>query len=327
MNDTTGAALHEWIPYNLVYHDNKAACEWLYLDNEPFTEPFFADTVWACRSRDINRKKQKVVSSLDMLPEWGNGIDHVQPSAFIFHVSRCGSTLLSQFLSLDQKHIVLSEVPFLDQLLRIPFDDKYDMVSLSQEWFQTAIPFYARKRNGTEQHLFIKTDCWHIFFYRRLRQLYPDTPFILLYRSPDEVFRSQQKQRGMQAVPGIVQPWIMGLRLEEGDPALTDLDLYFSQVLEKILEEFVDVYKKDHRTLLVNYSEGMINVTQKLMDFSNIPLTPELLKHIQDRSNFHGKRGHQVFEKEPPAGSSDYLEKAWQWYHELEKLRNSRQQF
>lgn len=322
MNDTA-AALREWIPYNLFYHNDQPACEWLYLDNEPFIEPFFTDTISACRSREVNYKRRKVVSSLDVLPQWANAMDHVQPSAFIFHVSRCGSTLLSQFLSLDRKHIVLSEVPFLDQLLRIPFDNKYDRISLSQEWFQSAIPLYAQKRNGAEQHLFIKTDCWHIFFYERLRRLYPDTPFILLYRSPDEVLRSQQKQRGMQAVPGIVQPVIMGLRLEEGNPALTDLDLYFSQVLEKILEAFVEVYNKDHRTLLVNYSEGMINVVQKLMEFSNIPLTDELLKQMQDRSNFHGKRKGEVFEKEPPAQSSNYLDKAWQWYQELEKYRNA----
>jgi hypothetical protein len=321
MNDTA-AALHEWIPYNLFYQDNKPACEWLYLDNEPFTEPFFADTVWACRSREVNYARKKVTSSLEVLPGWANALDHVQPSAFIFHVSRCGSTLLSQFLSLDKKNIVLSEVPFLDELLRIPFDSRFDMVSLSREWFQIALPFYARKRNGTEQHLFIKTDCWHIFFYERLRKLYPDTPFILLYRSPDEVLRSQQKQWGMQAIPGMVQPWIMGLRLEEDDPAMTDLSLYFSQVLEKILEAFVGVYKNDHRTLLVNYSEGMINVTQKLMEFSHIPFTDELLKQMQSRSTFHGKRGRQVFEKEPPAESSGYLEKAWEWYHQLEQYRN-----
>lgn len=320
MNDIA-AALREWLPYKLFYHDNQPACEWLYLDEHPFTAPFFDDTISECRCRESNYNRPKVISSLDILPQWADAIDHVQPSAFIFHVSRCGSTLLSQFLSLDRKHIVLSEAPFLDQLLRIPFDNRYDMVSLSREWFQAALPFYAQKRNGAEQHLFIKTDCWHIFFYERLRKLYPDTPFILLYRSPDEVLRSQQKKRGMQAVPGIVQPVIMGMRMEEGDPALSNLDLYFSRVLEKILEAFVGVYKNDHRTLLVNYSEGMVNVLQKLMDFSNIPLTDELLKQIQDRSAFHGKGGHQVFEKEPPAQSSAYLEKAWQRYHELEKLR------
>jgi hypothetical protein len=322
MNDTT-TALQEWIPYKLFYLNNEPACEWLYLNKVPFTEPFFADTISVCWSHEVGYRRRKVISSLDMLPRWSSAMDYVKPSAFIFHVSRCGSTLLSQFLSMDQKHIVLSEVPFLDELLRIPFDDKYDQMSLSREWFQTALPFYAQKRNGAEQHLFIKTDCWHIFFYERLRKLYPDTPFILLYRSPDEVLRSQQKQRGMQAVPGLIQPRLMELKLEENDPALTDLDLYFSKVLGKMLGAFVRVYKNDHRSLLVNYSEGMINVTKKLMEFSGIPLPDELLHQMEDRAGFHGKRRKQVFEKEPPAESPAFLEEAWKWYRELEKYRTT----
>jgi hypothetical protein len=323
MNNSPATVLQEWIPYKLIYQGDIPCCEWLYLDQQPFNDPFFEDTIFNCRTRPVNLRRVKMVSSLDILPEWSAAIDHVQPTAFIFHVSRCGSTLLSQLLSLDQRHIVLSEVSFFDQLLCMPFS-RPDLHSVSgEEFLKWAIPFYGRKRNGEEQHLFIKTDCWHIFFYDRLRALYPDVPFILLYRSPDEVLRSQQKQRGMQSVPGLIPPSVMGMTLEEGNPALTDLDLYFCQVLEKILEAFANVYQKDKNTLLVNYNEGMINIVQKMMDFSGLPPGKELLQQMQERSKYHGKYGDQPFATEPPGVSSGYLDGCWHWYNRLQELITS----
>jgi hypothetical protein len=321
MNDLPAIALKEWIPYKLIYPDNQPACEWLYLDEIPFTEPFFNDTIMDCRSRPVNQRKPKVASSLDVLPQWSPAMDHVQPSAFIFHVSRCGSTLLSQFLSLDPSHIVLSEVPFLDELLRMPFDKEHHSPEVVEEWFQWAVPFYGQRRNGKEQHLFIKTDCWHIFFYERLRRLYPDVPFILLYRSPDEVLRSQQQRWGMQAIPGMVQFPIMGLEFEEGHPALCDLSLYFSMVLEKILQAFTEVVQKDKKTMLVNYKQGMVNVVQEMMQFANMPVSDQLLQQMSERSKYHGKYGGQLFTGEPPADESEYLKGCWKWYEELERLR------
>ncbi len=49
----------------------------------------------------------------------------------------------------------------------------------------------------------------------KARKLYPQTPFILLYRQPGEVIRSQQKRRGMQSIPGLLEPEIFGFTKNE----------------------------------------------------------------------------------------------------------------
>lgn len=82
-------------------------------------------------------------------------------------------------------------------------------------YLQAAIKFIGQNKNGNEQILFIKTDSWHIFFHRTFRHLFPTAPFILLFRSPDEVIYSHQKVHGMQAIPRLIEPEIFGFKQKE----------------------------------------------------------------------------------------------------------------
>jgi len=244
----------------------------------------------------------------------------VEPTAFIFHLSRCGSTLVSQLLSLDEQHIVLPEVPFFDELLRSHFKIPATDNTRADGWLTAAVCFYGQQRTGKEKRLFIKTDCWHIFYYERLRKIYPDVPIILLYRSPDEVLRSQQKKRGMQAVPGIVEPEVMGIKQE--DINYTDFDHYFSMVMEKILEKFSQIGELDPLALLVNYNEGIIPVVKQLAAHCGMQLEEELLARMNDRSRYHAKFPEQSFAgDELPDNMPGYLDPCMQWYQQLEKQR------
>jgi hypothetical protein len=316
------AALKNWLPYRLFVTNNELSCRWLSLEDISIDDPFFEDTISACMRLPVNTKPFQCVSSADILPVWSPGMDAVSPTAFIFHISRCGSTLLSQLLAIDPRHIVLSEVPLFDELLRLHYKQPTPTPDIADEWLKAAIHFYGQKRNGGEQQLVIKSDCWHIFFYERLRKLYPTTPFILLYRAPDEVLRSQQKRRGMQAVPGIIQPELIGLEEEEEEPSLDHLDRYFARVMEKMLAAFFQAAEKDKQVLLVNYKEGMLPITEKMAAFTGISIPAVTRKQMEERTVYHGKYPAQVFEEEKSANSPDFLDGCWQWYHRLEDKRN-----
>lgn len=309
-----------WIPYKLFYDNGEPFCHWLNLQDKKFEEPFFDETIFRLRALPANVKKLKSVSHLQMLTEWSAGLVATKPVAVIFHLSRCGSTLVSQLLTLDDRNIVLPEVPFFDELLRLQYQQPAIETTAADKWLAAAVKFYGQQRNENEKKLFIKTDCWHIFFYERLRQLFPGVPFVLLYRSPAEVLLSQQKRRGMQAVPGIIEPELMGFVKEEIDPA--NFDGYFSMVMEKILAKFYAVQENDPFALLVNYKEGIIPIVQKVTAAAGISLSGVLLKQMEDRSRYHAKYPEQVFagEKEPE-GLPGYLEKAMDWYQRLEAKR------
>jgi hypothetical protein len=307
-------ALHNWVPEKLFFEGSHPFCKWLYVGDNYYTEPFFDETISTCRRSPPGNGSLKSVSSLEVLPCWSQDIESIQPSALIFHISRCGSTLVSQLLSLSFRNIVLSEVSFFDELLRSK--------ELSPELLKAAITFYAAKRKRGQDHLFIKTDSWHIFFYQQLRELYPHTPFILLYRRPDEVVRSQLKRKGMHAVPGLLEPELLGF----DSSVIMNMhpDNYIPKVLEKYFSVFLDILKKDALAFPVNYNEGAISIVKKIADLTGILITEGELNKMKERANYHAKYPAEIFSEEQihtPVPRNCI--KAFQLYEATEKIRNA----
>jgi hypothetical protein len=278
-------SLHNWIPYRLHLKD-EALVEWLYIKDKKFEEPFFDETIVTCKSFDQNSKDFRSASSIDWLSEAVKSIEHIAPTAFIFHVSRCGSTLLSQLLSINDEHIVLSEVPLFDEILRTYKGDAGSAL-------QASVKLMGQARTGKEKHLFIKLDSWHIFYWRIIRKLYPNVPFILLYRSPAEVIRSHSKLRGMHMVPGLIEPSLFGFHENEihGIP----FDEYSAKVLTRFYSAFSEVIENDKHALAVDYEEGMMNIMQKLAHHADITFSSSSLQAMEERSKYHSKHPGQVF--------------------------------
>lgn len=309
MNSNILRELENWIPYKLSYVDEQPGCEWLYTNDKEFTEPFFDETISKCKRG--NFRSYRSVSSIEVLPQWSAGIERVQPSAFIFHVSRCGSTLASQLLAQDCANIVLSEVPFFDSILRAGNSIPYKIL-------KDAIAFYSPVKNGRKR-LFIKTDSWHIFFYKQIRELYPQTPFILLYRRPDEVVRSQQKRRGMHAIPGVIEPALFGF---EHDVRVMNQDVYLGEVLDKYFQAFLQVLEKDSLATPINYNEGPVAMVEKIAQITNTPISDDAMEKIKSRAMYHAKYPEQVFSEEAIQDPvPDYCRAAYDKYEALDKIR------
>ena len=94
----TSSLLH-WMPYNLIETDNDISVEWIYFAEIRMLEPFFEDTILKTRSHPYNSKGFKVVTSLQTFLDWSEHINTTALLGFIYHVSRCGSTLLCQLFS------------------------------------------------------------------------------------------------------------------------------------------------------------------------------------------------------------------------------------
>jgi hypothetical protein len=136
-----------WIPYKLLGNSDDLSCEWLYVGEEPFLEPFFDSTIARCKHLPENFERHKNVTSLSTMLEWSAKVDAAETAAFIFHVSRCGSTMVSQLLSMHMEHIVLSEVPFFDDILRMPQTKKYT----NAELFKAAVKLYSQKKTVSKK--------------------------------------------------------------------------------------------------------------------------------------------------------------------------------
>lgn len=307
--------LRGWIPYRFLFEKDAPLVQWLYVGESVFDDPFFEESVAGCQSHTYNSSRFKCVSSLENMMEWAAAFATV-PVTFVFHVSRCGSTLLSQLISLNQNYTVLSEVPFFDEILRLPY--KIPMSEeMKRELLRAAITLIGRSRRAKAEHLFIKTDSWHIAFYKTVRQLYPASAFILLYRSPGEVVASHQKRRGMQAVPGLIEPEIFGL--SQTDLNKLSLDAYTAKVLEKYMLMFEEL-SHDPKVLLIDYQPEVMRSIKEIGNHLNITWDEEHIRQMEERSKFHSKYPNQGFIKDARIHEEPgYLKEAMRVYNRLQQ--------
>lgn len=308
-----------WVPVKLLAENEELQCRWLYVGDKAFTEPFFDETIAASRLLPENGFLNKRISDINVLAGLAKEAA-IEPTAFIFHISRCGSTLISQMLGLQPSNIVLSEVPFFDELLR--YGKKHDRMPAILLQLKNAIALYAAKRKENEQHLFIKTDSWHIHFYKELRALYPHTPFFLLYRKPGEVIRSQKKKRGMHALPNFLDPAIFGFDAEK--IASMQFDEYTGMVVETYLEAFAAILQEDRLAYALNYHDGALQIINTVALVTGMQISEAERALMQKRAGFHAKFPGQVFSEENPAEAvPGFLKRSVELYEQVEAIRLS----
>ena len=281
--------LFNWIPVTLIEKDNEIYFEWIYLADLKYADPFFDETLAKCKSHAYNSKPFKVISTVKNLIDWSNELISVELKSLVFHVSRCGSTMLSQSLASSSENVMISEAPIIDQILRS------DLFSLDKKTIliQSIIKLLGQKRFPEQRHLIIKLDAWHIFNSTYLRSIFPELPFALLYRNPTEVLKSHQKMMGMHMVPNVLPSNVFGITAKEINEV--SFEQYGALVLEKYFQGFLDFYKTDQNVVMLNYNEGMKAVVEKFIGFIKVDYSNAELEKMYDRLKRHSKNESAVF--------------------------------
>ncbi|MES2649672.1 MAG: sulfotransferase [Bacteroidota bacterium] len=313
------SSLKNWIPLRLILDQQEPLVEWFFVGKKPFTEPFFEDTVSAIKRESGKKKSFRSVSSIDMMLEWSFQMKTASPAALIFHVSRCGSTLLSQMLSLDPANIVLSETPFFDDLLRMSLKNSRRKAGDCTKYLLAAMRFYGQKRTPHQQYLFVKTDSWHLHFYESLRETFPGIPFILLYREPGAVLRSQQQSRGMHAVPGMIEPELFQFSAIE-----YNLDQHLANVLYSYYAKMIDIVSQDPHSFLFNYRDGIPNLVNKLYNSTDRQINTQLQEQHKLRSQYNAKVPAKPFLQEGNDKIATILLPAFELYQQLYEIGKER---
>jgi hypothetical protein len=282
-----------WIPWRINPHDG--LLDWLPLDGAPYKEPFFEETL--LRLKQQNRSSFPVRTAVDLLAPGAEGLARTKPVLFIFHVTRCGSTLLARMLGADPGLVILPEPPLLDDLLRAERDALVDPM----------LALLGQRRFPESTGLVVKLDSWALAFHGRLRALYPTVPFALLYREPGKVQASQQRMRGLPALPGVLPPALFGFDPADlpaptpGVPALEVFDAYFERVLARYFEWMAEIAAADPRSFLVDFEEGPEVCYRRILAGTGLAPGAPILDAALERTRQHGKRPWETFQPEPPA--------------------------
>jgi len=276
--------LRNWFPVMV----EKNSISWRYLPNR-FTAPFFIDTL----QQQAHAERKVCVTTSDRLMHIEPAL---RPSAFIFHTSRCGSTLLTQLLSTLESCIVLSEPPAIDAFFYHHRDALEEPASIMQ--LRQLILALGQQRSPAETHFFIKLDSWHIQYLPLLRKAFPETPCWFLYREPDAIMASHRRRRGLQMIPGMVLP----MQLSEEQLAPGDLDGYCAQVLARFFEEALK--HADHLRWL-HYRQLPNILWEQLLADIDLHCSSQQLQAMQQRAAFHAKHIDNLFNGDPAENFSD----------------------
>jgi len=234
----------DWLPV----HIGGAApyVEWAQFAGAPLAEPFFEESRRKATSLPFNavfRRRTSVAAFTSAATP-----DRARtPDGLIFHMSRCGSTLVAQMLAASSRNTVISEAPPLDAAVQI---EAFGTPSGRCDGVLAAmVSALGRRWPAEDDRLFIKHDSWHAMSLALIRRTYPRAPWVFLYRDPLEVMVSQARQAGVQTVPGMLPPHLFGIDPEEMPP-----DAYGAAALGRTCGAAVDAFAHGGG-LLVNYRE------------------------------------------------------------------------
>lgn len=207
-----------WLPIGLGSDGAQLVIDWGHFGQAPMRDPFFEGAQRRARGHPVS-------VLVDCRTPLGALLDEPELSppprldGLVFHMSRCGSTLVSRALRAMSGNLVLSEPPPFDELLQqcaaredIPLDTRLALL-------RAMAGALASDRDGTVQRRFLKTDCWHAGALPLLRAAFPDTPWIFLYRDPVEVLMSHERMSGSQTLPG-PQAALVGIDPQGAYPGL-----------------------------------------------------------------------------------------------------------
>jgi hypothetical protein len=201
-----------WIPTRSVPSAGAPAFDWLWFGSRPLTMPFLEDEVRAAGAMPFNWLF-RIRTSMQAVIAGATNEPHLPLQGLIFHMSRCGSTLLAQILAADPGNAVSSEPE--------PLDGVIQWARLAQVDAETAIPAIraivaalARDRgSGAKRHI-IKLDAWHAFSLPLFRAAFPDVNWVHLYRDSVEVMVSTMQQPGVHTAPGTLPEEITGFAFD-----------------------------------------------------------------------------------------------------------------
>ncbi len=319
--------LRDWMPIRFYPDADGQFVDWCHVGRERFIRPFFEDTINVCLRRPFNLlfRHQTPIEFLGEIYDRSPGI---RPTGFIFHASRCGSTLVSQMLASMPSSIVISEAPPIDSILRTETRGSVESSETRVRWLKWMVNAFGQKRHGSEEkHLFIKFDSWSTLSLDLVRTAFPDVPWIFLYRNPIEIIVSHMDQRGVHMIPGVIPGLLHGITTS----AVMQMphEEYCARVLKRICRSAID-NAIDAKGLFLNYSSlpGAVTV---IAEHFGLKLSTEDLERVGSVARYNAKTPQMEFEpdsvKKNRAASAKARAAAVRWvepvYHELESLKVS----
>lgn len=276
----------QWLPYR--YHAQSRSLYWC-LPNGRAIEPFQDQAIANYRQQLVNQLlvPKTTLSSALMSPLM---IEAPSPAGFIFHLSRCGSTLVSGSIAELAGASVLSESPVLTECLldsRLSRDDQAQLLLRLIQWQARALAPFVQ---GVQQ-LVIKWNAWDIFRWPLIRALFPQVPVGLLVRDPVEILASHERTAGRHMAGDPSMSGFHPLFEPAGDHSLLQMRV---RILRGLLME-MQRWCGEPGVRVVDYCQLSNRTLLDLMGHFCLSPSDSERASIHQRMGYNAKELNQVF--------------------------------
>ncbi|MDB5117322.1 MAG: hypothetical protein JWQ79_2814 [Mucilaginibacter sp.] len=275
------------VPFGITDEDRVL---WVRGQDIKFEQPMFRDAIWGARTSGT--ADAVIQTDFASLIKTASQLDEVVPAGLIFHVGRCGSTLLSNALRAVNGTLVLSEPGFLGSLLKRHVNNK-NLLSPQQNQENTAllqksfITILGAAAPNHENGVYLKFASWSSLLLEQIQLIWPNTPIAFAFREPLDVLDSILAKRigwmKFYNTPGFVS----GL-LNEGEDSLKDLP-FINFAVKVLTEIYKSGLKLTDDDLLISYGNNRMDNIEKLLAHFNLRASAADQLAIAESTRYYSK--------------------------------------
>lgn len=262
-----------WIPVQIEKHHG--IIRWMKPGARRLFEPFFQETVHRFRFERVPEFETELTALEGVVP--------LTPAGIIFHVSRCGSTLVLNALKAAERVVGVGEAGPFQVLMQAG-----RWATGHRELLGPLTRVFACYQGGPTRNVIIKCAVEEIAALPALRKIWPEVPCVVLIRNPIEVIVSNA-QRPPRWTSAELRKWF-------GDPP-PDLDFqssadYIAWVTGQFCSAALAVV--DSRCWVVDYASLSLDVVRRIARYFNLVFSGAGEQHFQEAFRTHAK-SRQVF--------------------------------
>lgn len=255
-----------------------------------FDEPFLDTACQNYRSVHGDGPSQLIKLSDCMVRDEGTSAGALQPRGFIFHMSRCGSTLISQMLNQMKDTRVLSEPELLNRLLKSELDQNQ-----KDEILQCVLASYQEVAPRSSDGVICKFSSQATVYLMDIIRCYPHTPWIFVIRQPREVIASLLNYANSSQArrKSIVNRVKLVLDLNQSEITTYSLVDLVARMLGRMLDKAIAMVSKV-RVLVVDYRELPGAVHSKIAPHFSLEPSQRERRLMFERSRYRAKGREKV---------------------------------
>jgi hypothetical protein len=178
----------------------EASVRWMYFGSKRLSEPFFSQSV--ARLRDGDCPALEIETNIKSLTTEGRREPRIMPAGFIFHMSRCGSTLISNALKVFDGIQVAAEARPVTRLFMPCAPQDCAIIDTQRDEQQRNLAeclfnLFSCYRNGNPESIVFKFMSQNSLCLPTIRKFWPDVPCLFIIRDPVDVMVSNLKDGGL----------------------------------------------------------------------------------------------------------------------------------